>query len=68
MSISGKKMSSSLKHAGGRSICRTALAVFFALFTDHHNMRYMFDPHSVSASGRKYTADKLHLWSLLYMT
>ncbi|GMF46575.1 unnamed protein product [Phytophthora fragariaefolia] len=32
----------------------------FALFTDHRNLRYIFDPHSVSKSVPKYTADKLH--------
>eukprot|EP00644_Phytophthora_capsici_P008513 jgi/Phyca11/16446/fgenesh1_pg.PHYCAscaffold_20_\ len=39
----------------------------FALFTDHRNLRYIFDPHSVSTAVPKYTADKLHRWSLLLM-
>ncbi|POM74204.1 Hypothetical protein PHPALM_8883 [Phytophthora palmivora] len=39
----------------------------FALFTDHRNLCYIFDPHSVSASVPKCTADKLHRWSLLLM-
>lgn len=39
----------------------------FALFTDHQNLRYIFDPHSVSPSVPKYTADKLHRWALLLM-
>ncbi|KAF4133042.1 RNase H-like domain found in reverse transcriptase, partial [Phytophthora infestans] len=40
----------------------------FALFTDHRNLRFIFDPHSVSNSVPKYTADKLHRWSLLLMS
>jgi hypothetical protein len=39
----------------------------FALDTDHRNLRYIFDPHSVSSSVPKYTADKLHRWALLLM-
>jgi hypothetical protein len=39
----------------------------FALHTDHRNLRYIFDPHSVSSSVPKYTADKLHRWALLMM-
>ncbi|OWZ13492.1 hypothetical protein PHMEG_00013169 [Phytophthora megakarya] len=39
----------------------------FDLFIDHRNLRYIFDPHSVSNSVPKYTADKLHRWSLLLM-
>ncbi|KAG3194621.1 hypothetical protein PC128_g9193 [Phytophthora cactorum] len=39
----------------------------FALFTDHRNLRYIFDPHSVSKSVPRYTADKLHRWSMLLM-
>ncbi|ETO66354.1 hypothetical protein F444_16481 [Phytophthora nicotianae P1976] len=39
----------------------------FALFTDHRNLRYIFDPHGVSSAVPKYTADKLHRWSLLLM-
>ncbi|EGZ26619.1 hypothetical protein PHYSODRAFT_250343, partial [Phytophthora sojae] len=39
----------------------------FALFTDHRNLQYIFDPHSVPSSVPKYTADKLHRWSLLLM-
>ncbi|OWZ02136.1 LOW QUALITY PROTEIN: hypothetical protein PHMEG_00026351, partial [Phytophthora megakarya] len=39
----------------------------FALFTDHRNLCYIFDPHSISSSVPKYTADKLHRWSLLLM-
>ncbi|GMF13375.1 unnamed protein product [Phytophthora lilii] len=39
----------------------------FALITDHRNLRFIFDPHSVSNSVPKYTADKLHRWSLLLM-
>ncbi|OWY94851.1 hypothetical protein PHMEG_00035302 [Phytophthora megakarya] len=39
----------------------------FDLFTDHRNLRYIFDPHSVSNSVPKYIADKLHRWSLLLM-
>jgi hypothetical protein len=39
----------------------------FALYTDHRNLRYIFDPHSVSSAVPRYTADKLHRWSLLLM-
>ncbi|GMF34349.1 unnamed protein product [Phytophthora lilii] len=39
----------------------------FAFFNDHRNLRFIFDPHSVSNSVPKYTADKLHRWSLLLM-
>jgi hypothetical protein len=39
----------------------------FLLFTDHRNLRYIFNPESVMATVRKYTADKLQRWSLLLM-
>jgi hypothetical protein len=39
----------------------------FMLFTDHRNLRYIFDPHSVKAVVPKYTADKLQRWALLLM-
>ncbi|OWZ02820.1 LOW QUALITY PROTEIN: Chromodomain protein [Phytophthora megakarya] len=39
----------------------------FALFTDHRDLCYIFDPHGISNSVPKYTADKLDRWSLLLM-
>lgn len=39
----------------------------FVLFTDHRNLRYIFNPHGVSSAVPKYTADKLHRWALLLM-
>lgn len=39
----------------------------FALFTDHRNLRYISDPHGVLNAVPRYTADKLHRWSLLLM-
>ncbi|KAG3098431.1 hypothetical protein PI125_g15326 [Phytophthora idaei] len=39
----------------------------FALFTAHRNLWYIFDPYSVSKSVPRYTADKLHRWSMLLM-
>ncbi|OWZ10056.1 hypothetical protein PHMEG_00017147 [Phytophthora megakarya] len=38
-----------------------------ALFTDHRNLCYIVDPHSVSSSVPKYRTDKLHRWALLLM-
>ncbi|KAE9353529.1 hypothetical protein PR003_g3818 [Phytophthora rubi] len=40
----------------------------FSLFTDHRNLRYIFAPTAVSSAVPKYTADKLHRWSLLLMS
>ncbi|GMF60896.1 unnamed protein product [Phytophthora fragariaefolia] len=40
----------------------------FSLFTDHRNLRYIFAPTTVSSAVPKYTADKLHRWSLLLMS
>ncbi len=37
----------------------------FRLYTDHKNLRYIFNPKSVLAKVPKYTADKLQRWSLL---
>ncbi len=39
----------------------------FHLFTDHKNLRYIFNPDSVVSEVPKYTADKLQRWSLLLM-
>ncbi|OWZ13040.1 LOW QUALITY PROTEIN: hypothetical protein PHMEG_00013706 [Phytophthora megakarya] len=39
----------------------------FVHFTDYQNLRYIFDPHSVSRSVPRYSADKLHRWSMLLM-
>ncbi len=39
----------------------------FQLFTDHKNLRYIFNPASVISKVPKYTADKLQRWSLLLM-
>ena len=39
----------------------------FALFTDHANLKFIFDPASVNASIPKYTAAKLDRWALLLM-
>ena len=39
----------------------------FLLFTDHRNLRYIFNPSSVQAAVPKYTADKLQRWALLLM-
>lgn len=52
--------------------CRRADYLFhrpdgLALFTDHRNLRYIFDPHGVSNAVPRYTTDKLHRWSLLLM-
>ncbi len=37
----------------------------FHLFTDHKNLRYIFNPDSVISKVPKYTADKLQRWSML---
>ncbi len=37
------------------------------LFTDHKNLRYIFNPDSVINNVPKYAADKLQRWSLLLM-
>ena len=39
----------------------------FRLFTDHKNLRYIFNPDSVISKVPKYTAGKLQRWSLLLM-
>ena len=39
----------------------------FALFTDHANLKFIFNPTSVHASVPKYTAAKLDRWALLLM-
>ncbi|OWY93722.1 RNA-directed DNA polymerase [Phytophthora megakarya] len=39
----------------------------FLVFTDHRNRRFIFAPTTVLASVPKYTADKLHRWSLILM-
>jgi hypothetical protein len=37
----------------------------FHLFTDHRNLQYIFDPHSVDSTVAKYCADKLQRWSMV---
>ncbi|OWZ04249.1 hypothetical protein PHMEG_00023876 [Phytophthora megakarya] len=39
----------------------------FTLYTDHRNLRFIFNPESVLNSVPKYTADKLQCWALLLM-
>ena len=39
----------------------------FNLYTDHQNLRYIFNPHSIIASVPKYTAAKLQRWDVLIM-
>ncbi|KAF0744145.1 hypothetical protein Ae201684_001287 [Aphanomyces euteiches] len=39
----------------------------FALFTDHANLKFIFNPTSVNAAIPKYTAAKLDRWALLLM-
>ena len=39
----------------------------FRLYTDHRNLKYIFDPHSIDSTVPKYTADKLQRWSLILM-
>ncbi|KAH9100833.1 hypothetical protein Ae201684P_007025 [Aphanomyces euteiches] len=39
----------------------------FALFTDHANLKCIFNPTSVNAAIPKYTATKLDRWALLLM-
>ncbi|KAF0728670.1 hypothetical protein Ae201684_013628 [Aphanomyces euteiches] len=39
----------------------------FALFTDHANLKFIFNPTSVNAAILKYTAAKLDRWALLLM-
>jgi hypothetical protein len=39
----------------------------FRSFTDHKNLRYIFNPASELASVPKYTADKLQRWGLMLM-
>ncbi len=39
----------------------------FHLFSDHKNLRYIFNPDSVVSKVPKNTADKLQMWSLLLM-
>lgn len=39
----------------------------FRLFTDHLNLRYIFNPSSVLSAVPKYTADKLQRWSMVLM-
>ncbi|KAF0712314.1 hypothetical protein As57867_004858, partial [Aphanomyces stellatus] len=39
----------------------------FALFTDHANLKFIFNPASVNAAIPKYTAAKLDRWALLLM-
>ncbi|OWZ06592.1 hypothetical protein PHMEG_00021131 [Phytophthora megakarya] len=39
----------------------------FMLYTDHRNLRFIFNPSSVVSSVPKYTADKLQRWALLLM-
>lgn len=39
----------------------------FSQFSDHRNLRYIFDPTSVGSPVSKYGADKLHRWTLLLM-
>jgi Chromo (CHRromatin Organisation MOdifier) domain/RNase H-like domain found in reverse transcriptase len=40
----------------------------FSLYTDHRNLKYIFNPQSVVAAVPKYTADKLQRWALLLMS
>jgi len=37
----------------------------FHLFTDHRNLQYIFDPHSVVGNVARYQADKLQRWSMV---
>jgi hypothetical protein len=37
----------------------------FHLFTDHRNLQYIFDPHSVDSTVAKYRANKLQRWSMV---
>jgi hypothetical protein len=37
----------------------------FHIFTDHRNLQYIFDPHSVNTSIAKYQADKLQRWTMV---
>ena len=39
----------------------------FRLFTDHLNLRYIFNPGTVLSAVPKYTADKLQRWSMVLM-
>ena len=39
----------------------------FSLFTDHRNLKFIFNPHSVVAIVPKCTAQKLERWALLLM-
>ncbi len=37
----------------------------FHLFTDHRNLKYIFDPKSVNGNIARYQADKLQRWSMV---
>jgi hypothetical protein len=37
----------------------------FHLFTDHRNLKYIFDPKSVNGNIARYQADKLQSWSMV---
>ena len=39
----------------------------FDLYTDHRNLKYIFNPAGVVASVPKYTAQKLERWALLLL-
>ena len=42
-------------------------AAGFELFTDHRNLKFIFNTNSVAGSVPKYTAQKLERWALLLM-